>query len=233
MGFDAATYYDQYWRDRNRERTRARSHERALATLQLLGDPRGRRLVEIGCGPGWALEIVQDAGYRVHGVEVSEVAVDEARGRGLEIQRADIEAGSLRALFGEDKRPTVVVALEVLEHLLDPHRALQNMRQLLADDGLLVVSLPNEIPLSARLRILCGRLPFGGHHDPHVRHFDRRRARELCESTGCRIVREVPLSVLPPRWRLPRLLLQPLVKCLPGAFTLSTVYLLRSDSHES
>lgn len=197
--------------------------------MELLGEPSGRRLFEIGCGPGWGLEIFKSAGFEVSGVDVSPVAVGEARGRGLDARQLDIEADSLESLGLQDgASPDVIVALEVLEHLLDPLSALKKMVRVLAPGGSLAVSLPNEIALPARLAVLCGRLPFGGHRDPHVRHFDRRRSREMFAAAGLEIVAEAPISLLPPRWTLARRLARPLVRWAPGWLALATVYRLRA-----
>ncbi len=227
------TFYDQYWETRDRDGTPERSRERARETVKLLGDSAGRRLLEVGCGPGWGLETFKTAGFQVRGVDVSEVAVEEARRRGVDAQCVDIEAESLENIrFQEsttsEESPDVIVALEVLEHLVDPVGALGKMIAVLAPGGTLVVSLPNEIALPARLQVLCGRLPFGGHHDPHIRHFDRPRSRELFRAASLEMISEVPINLLPPRWTLARRLVAPLVRWVPGLFSLATIYRLES-----
>lgn len=229
-----AIFYDRYWQSRDRDRVAARSRERAAAAVKLLGAPAGRRLLEVGCGPGWGLETFQAAGYRVIGVDVSRVAVEEARRRGVEARLLDIESESLEgvglvpgAASGGDA-PEVVVALEVLEHLVDPLGALGKMMAILAPGGVLAVSLPNEIALPARLQILRGRLSFGGHDDPHIRHFDRRRARAMFDAAGLEIAAEAPISLLPPRWALAQRLGAPLARWLPGCLSLAAIYRLEA-----
>lgn len=49
-----------------------------------------------------------------------------------------------------------ILCLEVLEHLLMPSGTLQTLHRLLKDDGILVVSLPNEASMFHRLRCLMG-----------------------------------------------------------------------------
>lgn len=49
-----------------------------------------------------------------------------------------------------------VLCLEVLEHLKYPGETLQSISQILEDDGIAVVSLPNEASLFHRLRCLLG-----------------------------------------------------------------------------
>lgn len=66
LSHDPASYYDDYWRKRDLERGRA------AIGLQLLGEKRGL-LLEVGCGPGWALERFREAGFNVKGLDASAV----------------------------------------------------------------------------------------------------------------------------------------------------------------
>lgn len=228
MALDAKSFYDRYWEVRERPRTEARSRELASAALDLLERDcvRPGRLLDAGCGPGWTLEAFRAAGFEAIGVDASSRAVDEARSRGLDARSLDIESQPASSVLGIDAIFDVVVMLEVLEHLVDPLGALAKALNLLAPAGRIVASLPNEIALPARLRVLCGRLPFGGHDDPHVRHFDASHARRLFDAAGLRVHLERPISVVPPHRGLLRLLARPALALFPGALSLATVYLL-------
>lgn len=223
--------YDRYWRERDDERTRARSRVRALLALSLLGRALTRqsrpRLLDVGCGPGWSLEVFRGAGYDVRGLDVSPHAVNLARGRGLDAQICNLEEGEIPGQYD------VAVALEVLEHLAEPLAILRSLKGALLPGGRLVISLPNEFHLGRRLAILVGRVPFGGHDDPHLRHFDDRHARRLFAAAGLRVVARLSDSLMPPRWKLLKGLLAPLVGLLPGLFALANVFLLEVESTTS
>jgi len=224
-------YYDSYWRAREEPRTAARSRERAAIALEFLGAPsRSGRLLDLGCGPGWALEFFRDKGWQVAGVDASVVAVEAARAKGIPARQLDLERESLEGLSAlTEGTPEAVVALEVLEHLLDPSGFLVRLKSLVGSSGRLIVSLPNEIHLLARLRIGFGRLPFGGHRDPHLRHFDRRRARLLFAESGYRVREERSVPLAPPRYRVFRALSAPCVRLFPGVFSIATIYELEVD----
>lgn len=49
-----------------------------------------------------------------------------------------------------------ILCLEVLEHLKDPQGTLKSIRECLTDDGIAVISLPNEATLFHRVRALLG-----------------------------------------------------------------------------
>jgi len=55
----------------------------------------------------------------------------------------------------------LALCLETLEHLLDPSDTLQAIEQSLANQGFLVVSLPNETTLFHRIRGLLGKMDAG------------------------------------------------------------------------
>ncbi len=234
---DSAKRYDEYWRERDEIRSRARSRSRAFLALRLLekvgmspGDPAtvpAPSLYEIGCGPGWALEVFREAGFDVRGCDVSPEAVGRARELGLEVRCRDIE----EAEQGEDpaeEGSDVLVALEVLEHLKEPLPVLKEMSARAAPGGSLVISLPNENHLLSRLLRLLGRPERGGEGDPHLHHFDRPAALRLFKDAGLRVLDRFDDSIAPPRMPMVRWLLSPLLVLMPGLFSLAHVFLLKA-----
>ena len=217
-----ATYYDEYWSTRDADRTAARSRSRASIAVKLLGESRGT-LLEVGCGPGWALEVFVASGFEAQGVDVSAVAVEQARSRDLDVVEGDLEQGPL------DGSHDVVVALEVLEHVVDSLGLLRRMVAAVRPGGRVVVSLPNEFSLPRRVGILAGRPGFGGHDDPHVRHFDLRAARRLFAAAGLEVVDRGWDGVVPPRLGFLKSLTDPLASLAPGLLALSGVYLLQKN----
>jgi 2-polyprenyl-3-methyl-5-hydroxy-6-metoxy-1,4-benzoquinol methylase len=214
--------YDAYWQAQDVERTRARSLARASLALRLLGGDQGgrRRLLDVGCGPGWALEAFAAAGFDAHGVDVSVRAVQEAERRGLQAQVLDVERDELPGGFD------VVAALEVLEHLRDPLAVLRRLGASLASGGRAVVSLPNEFHLLSRLRVLAGRPSFSGHAHPHLRLFDEAAAHRLFAAAGFAVLGRLSDSIVPPRRAVLRWISAPALRVARGLFALSHVFLL-------
>lgn len=216
---EAASYYDSYWASRDAERTGARSRRRAALAVRLLGDRRGT-LLEVGAGPGWALEVFRDAGFEARGVDVSPEAVESARSRGLDVAVLDATSEEIEGTYD------VVAALEVLEHVVDPLALLRRLAARVATGGRLVISLPNELTLQRRLGVLLGRPGFGGHEDPHVRHFDIAGARRLIAAAGLQVESVAFDGLAPPRWGLVKRLTDPLATMAPGLFAISGVWAL-------
>ena len=216
-----ATYYDDYWSSCDAARVGDRSRRRAQIALGLLGQTASQRsLLEVGCGPGWALDVFAAGGFAVRGIDVSPAAVEHAREQGHDAHVLDISRTEIGGSYD------VVAALEVLEHTVDPLGVLDRLTQAVRVGGRLIVSLPNEFSLPRRLGILFGRPGFGGHDDPHVRHFDLAAARRLFEAAGLAILARRWDGLLPPRWGVVKRAVEPAARLWPGLLALSGVYLL-------
>jgi len=108
----------------------------------------GKRLLEIGSNMGLFLSVASEAGWEAHGVEPSRWAVEQ----GQRLFGVDLRQGTIESLSPEDETADVVVMLDVLEHLVDPLAGLRRVRELVQDDGLVVLSTVNLSGLHARLR---------------------------------------------------------------------------------
>ena len=113
------------------------------ATYELLERTLGRRgaLLEVGCATGHFLQVGQQRGWRVTGIEVAPGLAQYAHDTlGLDVR----VAGRIQDAGLSPQAFDVVYASHVLEHLHNPRDALEHLRSLLASDGLLVVQVPNE-----------------------------------------------------------------------------------------
>jgi SAM-dependent methyltransferase len=115
--------------------------------LRLLGPlPAHAHVIEIGAGRGRLLAALRARGHDAVGIEPASVASRESIAAGLRVQRVTLEDAEFPA--GE---ADAVVLWHVLEHLKDPHAALEQVRRWVDADGRLVVAVPNLGSLQARL----------------------------------------------------------------------------------
>jgi SAM-dependent methyltransferase len=105
-----------------------------------LGPSRYRRLCDIGCGNGYNLKLLQDAGFLTTGLEPDE----KARIHAAKI--ASVFDGSAECIPVDlaAKRFDVILMSHVLEHCIDPAVAIYNAQGILADHGRLVIEVPNN-----------------------------------------------------------------------------------------
>ncbi len=165
--FDDFSWWDE--RDVLTQITPAR-----LGYLQsVAGDLAGRRVLDLGCGGGMLAEPLARAGARVCGIDVSRNAVAAAReharhsGLGIDYLRAAAEelpfgAGSL----------DLVVAFDVLEHVDDLARVVQEIARTLRPGGRLIYETMNRTVLGRVVAIWIGEHlwrggPPKGTHDWH------------------------------------------------------------------
>ena len=116
-------------------------------------------VLEVGCGSGaFGALVKQRRGCRYTGVELMDRAAVQARSRLDEVVVANIEQVSLPfPLESFD----CLVCNDVLEHLVDPWKALQTLTQFVRPGGYIVVSLPN-VRFSEVVKDLVGFVPLKG-----------------------------------------------------------------------
>src|SRR5689334_16964971 len=102
-------------------------------------------ILEIGCGAGGIALPLARLGATVRGLDIDRADVDRlvSRARELHLDR-NLTAGIEDAFtFRHDARYDVIVASEVMEHVLDPDALLDNMVRHLAPGGLVLITTPN------------------------------------------------------------------------------------------
>ena len=119
----------------------------------------GLRLLDIGCGGGLLSEPMARLGARVVGADAAQgnipVAQVHARQSGLEI---DYRNSTAESLAEQGERFDVVLNMEVIEHVADPHAYLRACRRLLKPGGLHICSTINRNPKSYVMAILGAEL---------------------------------------------------------------------------
>lgn len=117
-------------------------HEKILCALRhRLRGARELSLLDAGCGTGGMLAEVRSAfpGYALHGIDISEMAVELAR----RASNADIQQGSVMELPYPTGRFDVVISTDVLYHRqVNPQRMLEECCRVLRPGGLFILNLP-------------------------------------------------------------------------------------------
>lgn len=183
------TYYDRYWTTEGFNPTGQGPFpelEHVLEAHARSGEP----WLDVGCGDGRTAGVwLVTRGCEYVGVDLSATAVEQARELGLDA-RVIRDASELPF---EDDAFAGVLAVDVLEHLFEPQRAVAEFRRVLRPGGFLFVSLPNVAYWRRRLELLLiGRFdPLGDDRsvgepwrDPHIRFFSPKTLARMLESEG-------------------------------------------------
>jgi SAM-dependent methyltransferase len=150
---------------------------RMLDSLAALREGMGGRLLDVGFGNGALLTTAAEYGYEVVGLDVRVENVRLMSELGYEAHTADFE--SFR-----DPRPFGVLCMaDVLEHLPFPKQALRHARSLLAQHGLLFLSMPNADAFVWEALNRESANPYWGELE-HYHNFGRKRLFELLAECG-------------------------------------------------
>ena len=177
------------------------------------GDLAGARILDLGLSRGLFLERFRRyPGVELGGIEIDPEEAERARERGLEPVRHFVNAFDGQRLVArlpwDDAYADVVLAGEIVEHIVDTESFLREIRRVLRPGGATVLSTPNILWWKHRVALLAGRYPDAldyrtryGDDFGHVRIFTPKLLRDLLGETGFEDVRVVgkrlgPISTL-------------------------------------
>jgi ubiquinone biosynthesis O-methyltransferase len=104
--------------------------------------PSNARILDVGCGNGVISRHLGKLGYTVLGIDVSEKTIETARSL-TTLPNVNFQTKSAEQLVASGEKYDAVICSEVLEHLNDPGSLLDVLYQTLADNGKLIVTVPN------------------------------------------------------------------------------------------
>ena len=111
-------------------------------------DPVGcKSILDIGCAGGAFPKAASEIGFKVTGIEPSRWLSEQARN----LYGLDIRTGILEEQHFAPQSFDVITIWDVIEHLTDPGYVLNEIHNLLANDGILVVNYPDYTSLARRL----------------------------------------------------------------------------------
>ena len=175
-------YYDAYWRQADDTFDQERL---ALLAKHVLP---GEEVLEVDCGPGVLAAQMRDRGAHVVATDLSHVAVERARSKGIDCTQVDIDAEPLPF---EDARFDMVVSNSAIEHRFDHGHAFDECVRVLRPGGRFILCLPNIAHLICRWWILTGRFPYVKHSPTdamHLRFFTVCEAKALCAARGLEVL---------------------------------------------
>lgn len=143
--------------------------------------PPGTRLLDLGCATGLLLVAMKKRGWQVSGLELNTHVASQARQEGLTIYDQPLEELELPT-----ESVDVVTMFDVLEHLHDPVRSLQEIYRILTDQGVLIAGMPNGNSLD---RKLFGKWWIGFDAPRHLTVFTPKTLTEMVDKAGFEVER--------------------------------------------
>jgi SAM-dependent methyltransferase len=159
----------------------------ATAYLLMLEFVRpGQRVLEVGCATGELTEMLFERGCSVVGVETDPVTAERASASAERIVVGDPETMDFVSEFHGEAFDVILFG-DVLSHVRDPAAVLGETLKVLAEEGYLVMTIPNVAHGDLRLSLLRGEFryrPSGLLDAEHVRFFTRDTIEDLLRSAG-------------------------------------------------
>ncbi len=118
-------------------------------------DSKDIKLLSLGCASGIVEKEILDLGVKVYGVDIAEKPLKEAAKKGVITKKADIT----KKLPFASESFDIILAAEVIEHLIDIRPFFAEMNRLLKKEGVIVLTTPNMGKLLDRIKFLFGIAP--------------------------------------------------------------------------
>ena len=176
-------FYEKYWKagappeDDPTIDLRKKLLAKALSRLD-----GGRKVLDAACGSGVFISFIRDAGFDVHGLDISSQAIQRARARYPDVT---FHVGSLEDnLPYKDGAFDAVWATEVLEHIFDVRACLDELNRVLRTDGPLIMTVPYHGLIK---NVLIALTNFDCHYDPegpHIRFFTKKSLAQCLRRSG-------------------------------------------------
>ncbi len=160
-----------------------RFHRQIVLLVEAVG---AERILDAGCGEGFVVSYLlqENDGLIITGMDCSLDAIEMARQMvPLVLSKVEggvfFDVGDLREMPYSDDSFDLVMCLEVLEHLPDPHRGLRELGRVTSAHCL--VSVPHE-PFFRATNFLRGKhVPAWGRDPEHLQHWTAKQFRYLVE----------------------------------------------------
>jgi 2-polyprenyl-6-hydroxyphenyl methylase/3-demethylubiquinone-9 3-methyltransferase len=160
----------------------------AKLTRHLRGTESTRVVLDAGCGDGNFTHSLQEAGFEMYGIDLSEGGIQRAQARYpiCHFAKASVY-DDLTAVFPGRTRFDAIVSIEVIEHLYSPRQFALRCHAALRPGGLLIVTTPYwgywkslALAVANRMDRSLTALWEGG----HIKHWSYRSLRALGEQAG-------------------------------------------------
>ena len=159
------------------------------------GLPADARIVDVGCGDGFHLNLLKKYGkktWKLEGIDLDKRAIEMAEKRGLLVHYGSVESIDL-----PHNTYDLAFMVQTIEHVEKPDKVLLGIRKILKPGGKLVIVTDNTDSLDFKF---SKSRHWGGYHFPrHWNLFNRNSLTRIAEKTDFEIIR-LRTIVSPVNW---------------------------------
>ena len=154
--------------------------------LYLLPQRKSLNIIDVGCGNGFLVNYLSQFGHYVMGIDIAEDGIKIAKNAYPSI-RFEMHSAYEKLDSLIDTPVDVIISSEVIEHLYQPDRFLENIFSVLRPGGFLILTTPYH----GYLKNLAISLVNGWdkHHDAnrtggHIKFFSEKSLGQMLEENG-------------------------------------------------
>jgi 2-polyprenyl-3-methyl-5-hydroxy-6-metoxy-1,4-benzoquinol methylase len=176
-------YYEEYWARDDPAPLRDPLTSTRIALLREQLGSEDRRILDAGCGSGMLVGELGLEGFETTGLDISQRAIELASQRYPSARFVRHSAEELPWPV-ETASQDIVVAFEIIEHLLRPRALIEGAREALRPGGHMALSTPYHGVLK---NIVVSLVAFDHHFAPegdHIRFFTDGALEQLLRSNG-------------------------------------------------
>jgi SAM-dependent methyltransferase len=146
----------------------------------------GGTMLDVGCGEGYALTFFREKGWSVKGFDFSLAGIVSKNPSCADALVTGDVFSLLKCEISAGRNYNVVWLQNVLEHVIDPIELLTVLRTLVAPDGILVVTVPNDFSIIQRAAMDLSHIDkqFWIAPPDHLNYFDYRSLLNTSSETG-------------------------------------------------
>lgn len=141
-------------------------------------------ILDLGCHGGTLTNFVSrlNKKNRLYGLDISESAIRYAAKRHshIEFQTQDLNNG----IPYPDKKFDAVTCFDVLEHVYDPLKLVNETKRVLKDGGYFILDIPNETPLFKIIWFFWTKMKGKVWQDVHINHFSANDLKKILDNNG-------------------------------------------------
>lgn len=145
---------------------------------QIFAKP-GMKVLDFGCGAGYSLVEMSAIGVECCGIEADPNVAKIAVELGL-----NLHVGTLEDSPFKDAKFDLIILNQVLEHVINPEELILKFKNLLTEDGQIVISVPNVDSIYRRIFLskwINWHIPY------HIHHFNKKTLTKLLLKNGYKL----------------------------------------------
>lgn len=179
-------------------------------------------VLDIGCDTGDLHRFLKNPDY--YGIDVDREKIEKLKKKNLKVFLKDINKDD----FSFGKKFDYIIFLDILEHLIDPSKAIKKAKNILKPNGKMIICLPNDYHLLNKLRFVSNKniskYPFWAYG--HLHTFPIKSGKRFLEEQGLIILKEIILYPSKPK-SVPGFIRKFLAESLPNNFSRGILYVAK------